>query len=61
VRAALALLKNHYGSKSRSGTEVASIFCSLIETAKLHNVDPVAYLRAAVFAADRGAVLYRGR
>jgi transposase len=49
--------KNHYGSKSRRGTEVASIFYSLIETAKLHNVDPTRYLREAVRAADRGEVL----
>jgi transposase len=49
--------KNHYGSKSRSGTEVASIFYSLVETAKLHDVDVRAYLRTAILAADRGEVL----
>lgn len=49
--------KNHYGSKSRSGTQVASTFYSLLETAKLHGVDPRAYLRAAIVAADHGHVL----
>lgn len=49
--------KNHYGSKSRSGTEVASTFYSLLETAKLHGVNPREYLRAAILAADRGEVL----
>lgn len=57
IRGPVVGRKNHYGSKSRSGTEVASIFYSLIETAKLHAVDPVTYLRAAVLAADRGEVL----
>ena len=39
--------KNHYGSKSRRGTEVAAIFYSLIESAKLCGLDPGAYLLAA--------------
>jgi transposase len=46
--------KNHYGSKSRRGTEVAAIFYSLIESAKLAGVEPKAYLRRAVEAALRG-------
>jgi transposase len=45
--------KNHYGSKSQRGTEVAALFYSLIETAKLVGVDPVKYLRAAAEAAIR--------
>jgi transposase len=45
--------KNHYGSKSQRGTEVAALFYSLIETAKLAGVDPVKYLRAAAEAALR--------
>jgi len=57
VRGPVVGRKNHYGSKSRSGTQVASIFYSLLETAKLHGIDPRAYLRAAVLAADRGVVL----
>jgi transposase len=46
--------KNHYGSKSRRGTEVAALFYSLIESAKLAGVEPKAYLRLAVQAALRG-------
>ena len=57
IRGPVVGRRNHYGSKSRSGTEVASIFYSLIETAKLHDVDPREYLRAAILAADRGEVL----
>jgi transposase len=58
IRGPVVGRRNHYGSKSRSGTEVASIFYSLIETAKLHDVDPREYLRAAILAADRGEVLF---
>jgi transposase len=36
--------KNHYGSKSRRGTEVAAILYSLLETAQLIGVEPKAYL-----------------
>jgi transposase len=46
--------KNHYGSRSRRGTEVAALFYSMLETAKLCGVDPRAYLRAAALAALRG-------
>ncbi|MEY4581490.1 MAG: hypothetical protein RL701_6193 [Pseudomonadota bacterium] len=45
--------KNHYGSKSQRGTEVAALFYSLVETAKLIGVDPVKYMRAAAEAAIR--------
>ena len=45
--------KNHYGSKSQRGTEVAALFYSLIETAKLRGEDPGDYLlRAALAAID---------
>jgi len=57
IRGPVVGRRNHFGSRSRSGTEVASIFYSLIETAKLHDVDPREYLRAAILAADRGEVL----
>ena len=57
IRGPVVGRKNHYGSKSRSGTEVASICYSLLETAKLHDVDVREYLRAAILAADRGEVL----
>ncbi len=49
--------KNHYGSKSVRGTEVAAIFYSLTETAKLVGVEPARYLEAAATAARRGEVL----
>lgn len=40
--------KNHYGSRSRRGTQVAAIFYSLLETAVLNGLDPADYLRRAV-------------
>jgi transposase len=43
--------KNHYGSRSKRGTEVAALFYSLIETAKLAGVNPKTYLLAATHAA----------
>jgi len=46
--------KNHYGSKSRRGTEVAALFYTLIESAKLAGVEPKTYLRLAVTGALRG-------
>jgi transposase len=46
--------KNHYGSQSRRGTEVAALFYSAIESAKLAGVEPKAYLRAATRAALQG-------
>ena len=50
--------KNHYGSRSRRGTEVAALFYSLIESAKLCGVDPKRYLLTATRAAlaDRTVV-----
>ena len=49
--------KNHYGSRSRRGTEVASIFYSLLETAKLTGIDAAKYVREAALADARGEVL----
>lgn len=46
-----------YGSKSRSGTEVAATLYLLLETAKLHDIDPATYLAEAIAAADRGEAL----
>lgn len=43
--------KNHYGSRSQRGTEVAAIFYSLAESAKLVGQDPHAYLIEAARAA----------
>lgn len=45
--------KNHYGSRSRRGTEVAAVLYTLIETAKLANVDSRKYLAATVRRALR--------
>jgi transposase len=45
--------KNHYGSRSLRGTQVAALFYSLMETAKLCGVEPKAYLRAAAVTAIR--------
>ena len=52
--------KNHYGSKSKRGTEVAAILYSLLETAKLQGVNPAEYLAQAIDAARRGEVLLPG-
>jgi len=43
--------KNHYGSRSRRGTEVAALFYTLIETAQLHGSNPAEYLRSAAIKA----------
>jgi len=43
--------KNHYGSRSLRGTQVAAIFYTLCETARLVGVDPQAYLLHSVYAA----------
>jgi transposase len=50
--------KNHYGSRSQRGAKVAGILYSLCETAKLHGLDPRAYLLTAVRAAihEPGAI-----
>jgi len=58
IRGPVVGRKNHYGSKSRRGTEVAAILYTLVETAKLHHVDPTRYLTEAVRASDRGEVLF---
>ncbi len=58
IRGPVVGRKNHYGSKSRRGTEVAAILYTLLETAKLHDVDPTKYLVEAVRAADRDEVLF---
>jgi hypothetical protein len=57
IRGPVVGRKNHYGSKSRRGTQVAAALYSILETAKLHGVNPAEYLYAAIVAADRGLVL----
>jgi transposase len=39
--------KNHYGSRSKRGTEVAALFYTMTETAKLSGIDARLYLREA--------------
>lgn len=43
--------KNHYGSRSLRGTQVAALFYTLCETARLVGVDPQAYLLRALYMA----------
>ena len=57
IRGPVVGRKNHYGSKSRRGTQVAATLYSILETAKLHGVNPAEYLYAAIVAADRGVAL----
>lgn len=50
--------KNHYGSRSKRGTEVAALFYSLVETARLNDIDVADYLyTAAIFAIDMNQAL----
>ena len=51
--------KNHFGSRSERGTKVAAIFYTLIETAKLCDVNPNTYLLELATRAvqDPGAVM----
>jgi transposase len=58
IRGPVVGRKNHYGSRSRSGTLVAATLYTLIETAKLLHVNPTKYLLEAVRATDRGEVLF---
>ena len=57
IRGPVVGRKNHYGSKSRRGTQVAATLYTVLETAKLHAIDPAAYLAAAIRAAAAGDVL----
>ena len=51
--------RNHFGSKSARGTQMAALLYTLVETAKVSGVDPIAYLIEAATRARRtpGAVL----
>lgn len=46
--------KNHYGSRSLRGAEVASIFYSLMQSAKLCGIEPKTYLKLAALRQLRG-------
>jgi transposase len=52
--------KNHYGSRSLRGMQVAALFYTLCEAAKLAGIDPHAYLLRALYSAmaESGAVTY---
>ena len=50
IRGPVVGRKNHYGSRSLRGTQVAATLYSLLESAKLLGVDPRAYLELAVAA-----------
>lgn len=52
LRAVVLGRKNHYGSRSVRGTEVAAICYSLVESAKLNGLDPQGYIRAAVYGIE---------
>ena len=54
--------RNHFGSKSARGTQMAAILYTLVESAKASGVDPIAYLIEAATRARRtpGAVLLPG-
>jgi len=45
--------KNHYGSRSKRGTEVAALFYTLFETAKLSGVNPQGFVLEAAKRAIR--------
>lgn len=49
--------KNHYGSRSERGTQVAALMYSLLDSAELAGTNPKAYLFAAVNAALNGEII----
>jgi transposase len=54
IRGVVTGRKNHYGSRSERGTAVAATYYSLVESAKLNELEPRFYLRVAVRAGLRG-------
>ena len=48
IRGPVVGRKNHYGSRSRRGTEVAAMMYTIFETAKICGVDPREYIRRVV-------------
>lgn len=48
IRGPVVGRKNHYGSRSQRGTEVAAIIYTICETAKACGVDPRAYMRRII-------------
>jgi len=51
IRGVVIGRKNHYGSRSERGTQVAALFYSLVDSADLAGVNPRDYLAAAIDAA----------
>ena len=51
LRAPVVGRKNHYGSRSKRGTEVTALFYTLVESAKLSGVEPKEYLLRATWTA----------
>jgi transposase len=47
--------KNHYGSRSQRGTEVAALFYSILETAVMNDLEPSQYMISASRALLKGA------
>jgi transposase len=54
IRGVVLGRKNHYGSRSERGTQVAALLYSLIDSAQLADINPHDYLRRAVHAALDG-------
>jgi len=54
VRGVVVGRKNHYGSRSERGTQVAALLYGLLDSAELAGVNPHEYLRQAVHAALDG-------
>lgn len=53
-RAVVLGRKNHIGSRSERGTRVAPLMYSLVETARMNQVDPALYLKLATLEAIGG-------
>jgi transposase len=54
IRGVVVGRKNHYGSRSERGTQVAALFYSLLDSAELAGINPHEYLQIAVNAALEG-------
>jgi len=54
LRGVVVRRKNHFGSRSERATQVAAMMSSLVESAKIHRVDPELYLKLAALEAIGG-------
>lgn len=57
LRSVVVGRKTHYGSKTERSAKMAAVYYTLMESAKLSEVDPLAYLEAVVLAGRRGEAL----